>query len=115
MVFSRWYTKAPSWDQMDARLLWRSEDSKYEFIAYVKNIFDDIGYDQGATAERLDGQFSNIYGPSPAGLTCSPIPRGNTNPAAGNVGTVYCVQGIRKTFYTTPPRTYGVELRYKFW
>ncbi|MFZ5720169.1 MAG: TonB-dependent receptor [Pseudomonadota bacterium] len=114
-LFTRWYNEAPSWDQVDARLLWRSEDSKYEFIAYVKNIFDDIGYDQGATGERIDGQFSNIYGPSPAGLTCSPIPRGNTNPAAGNVGTVYCVQGIRKTFFVTPPRTYGVELRYKFW
>lgn len=113
-VFQRWYTKAPTWDQMDARAIWRSEDSKYEVIAFVKNIFDHIGYDQGATAERLDGQFSNVYGPNPAGLTCSPVVRGATNPATGNVGSVYCVQGIRKTFFVTPPRTYGIEVRYKF-
>ena len=36
------------------------------------------------------------------------------NPAAGQLGTIYCIQGIRKTFYVTPPRTYGLELRYKF-
>jgi iron complex outermembrane receptor protein len=114
-LFERWYTEAPSWDQVDARMLWRSEDRRYEFIAFVKNIFDDIGYDQGATAERLNGSFSNVYGPSPAGLTCSPIVTGAGNAAAGQLGTVNCVQGIRKTFFTTPPRTYGMELRYKFW
>jgi iron complex outermembrane receptor protein len=105
-VFKRWYYEAPSWDQWDARFNWRSENGKYELIGYVKNIFDEIGYDQGATAERLSGGFSSlVYGASPAGLTCSP-----TVAAA----TVSCVQGIRKTYYTTPPRTFGVELRYKF-
>jgi iron complex outermembrane recepter protein len=106
-LFKRWYYTAPKWDQVDARALWRSADEKYEFIAYVKNVFDNIGYDQGATAERLAGGYSSVYGAQPvAGLTCAPI--------AGAAGTVNCVQGIRKTFYTTPPRTFGVELRYKF-
>jgi iron complex outermembrane receptor protein len=106
-LFKRWYYEAPSWDQVDARVLWKSDDDKYEFIGYVKNIFDTIGYDQGATAERLHGGYSSVYGAQPvAGLTCSPV--------AGAAGTVNCVQGIRKTFYVTPPRTYGVELRYKF-
>jgi iron complex outermembrane receptor protein len=105
-VFKRWYNEAPSWDQWDARFLWRDKDDKYEVIGYVKNIFDKIGYDQGATAERLSGGFSSIYGASPAGLTCSPVVAAS--------GTVSCVQGIRKTFYTTPPRTYGIEFRYKF-
>jgi iron complex outermembrane receptor protein len=114
-VFTRWYTEAPTWDQWDARFLWNSKDNKYEIIAYVKNIADKIGYDQGATASRLNGAFSNLlYGPSPAGLTCSPIPTGVGNLAAGQLGTVNCVQGIAKTYYTTPPRTFGVELRYKF-
>jgi iron complex outermembrane receptor protein len=113
-LFTRWYTEAPSWDQWDARFLWTSKDSKYELIGYVKNMFDKIGYDQGATAERINGQFSNIYGPSPAGLTCSPNIVG-LNPASPiALGAVQCVQGIRKTYYTTPPRTYGIELRYKF-
>ena len=106
-LFKRWYYEAPSWDQVDARVLWKSADNKYEFIGYVKNIFDTIGYDQGATAERLAGGYSSVYGKQPvAGLTCSPN--------AGAAGTINCVQGIRKTLYTTPPRTYGVELRYKF-
>jgi iron complex outermembrane receptor protein len=104
-IFKRWYYEAPAWDQWDARFLWRDKDDKYEIIGYVKNIFDKIGYDQGATAERLSGGFSSLYGPAPAGLTCSPVVA---------TGTVSCVQGIRKTFYTTPPRTYGIELRYKF-
>ena len=113
-VFKRWYYKAPSWDQLDARILWRDVDGKYEVIGFVKNILDDIGYDQGATAERLSGSFSDIYGASPAGLTCSPSPTFAANPAGGAVGMRNCVQGIRKTFYVTPPRTYGIELRYKF-
>jgi iron complex outermembrane recepter protein len=105
-VFKRWYYEAPAWDQWDARFNWRSENGKYELIGYVKNIFDEIGYDQGATAERLAGGFSSlVYGPSPVGLTCSPVVPGPT---------VSCVQGIRKTFYPTPPRTFGIELRYKF-
>jgi iron complex outermembrane recepter protein len=111
-LFTRWYTEAPSWDQWDARVLWKDAEDRFEVIAYVKNIFDEIGYDQGATAERLSGSFSNIYGPNPAGLTCSPIVTGATGGI--NVGTVNCVQGIRKNFFVTPPRTFGVELRYKF-
>lgn len=107
-LFKRWYYRAPRWDQVDARLLWKSTDDKYEFIGFVKNIFDTVGYDQGATAERLAGRYSSIYGAQPvAGLTCAPTR------SAG--ATVNCVQGIRKTLYVTPPRTYGVELRYKFY
>ena len=113
-LFKRWYNEAPSWDQWDARFLWTSADRKYEFIGFIKNMFDKVGYDQGATGGRLAGSFSNLYGPSPAGLTCSPIPTGVGNPAAGQLGTVNCVQGINKTYYTTPPRTFGAELRYKF-
>ena len=113
-LFTRWYNEAPSWDQWDARFLWTSQDRKYEVIGYIKNMFDKIGYDQGALGERLNGTFSNLYGPSPAGLTCSPIPTNVGNPAAGQFGAVQCVEGIRKTYYTTPPRTFGIELRYKF-
>lgn len=105
-VFKRWYTEAPSWDQWDARALWKDNSNKYEVIAFVKNIFNDTGYDQGATAELLNGAISAVYAANlPPGLTCSPVIAG---------GVVNCVQGIRKTFYTNPPRTFGVELRYHF-
>ena len=104
-LFKRWYYEAPSWDQWDARALWKDANDKYEVIAFIKNIANKTGYDQGATATLLNGAVSAIYGANPAGLTCSPVVAG---------GVINCIQGIRKTFYTTPPRTYGIELRYKF-
>jgi len=113
-LFKRWYTKAPTWDQVDGRFLWKDAKGKYEFIAYIKNIFDTTGYDQGATGGLVNGAVSNIYGANPAGLTCSPVVTGAGNPAAGQVGVRNCIQGISKTYYTTPPRTYGIEIRYKF-
>jgi iron complex outermembrane recepter protein len=114
-LFQRWYNRAPTWDQVDARVLWKDADDRFEVIGFVKNIFDDIGYDQGATGRRIDGQFTNLlYGPNPAGLTCSPVAQGVGNLATGNLGSIYCVQGTTKTYYTTPPRTYGIEVRYKF-
>src|SRR5204862_7341347 len=39
-LFKRWYTKAPTWDQVDGRFLWKDVKGKYEIIAYIKNIFD---------------------------------------------------------------------------
>ena len=51
----------------------------------------------------LEGSVSNVY-PTVPGLTCQPV----AGPARA------CLQGITKTFYATPPRTYGIELRYKF-
>ena len=109
-LFTRWYNEAPSWDQWDARALWKDSNDKYEVIAYIKNIFNKTGYDQGATSELLNGAVSAVYAAQvaalPAGqLTCSPVVAG---------GVLNCVQGIRKTFFTTPPRTYGIEFRYKF-
>jgi outer membrane receptor protein involved in Fe transport len=109
-LFRRWYYEAPSWDQWDARALWKDANDKIEVIAFVKNIANKTGYDQGATAVLLNGAISAVYASQiaalPAGqLTCSPVIAG---------GVVNCVQGIRKTFYTTPPRTYGIEFRYKF-
>lgn len=92
-IFDRAYYKSPSWDQVDARLTWKSEDSKTTVVAFVKNLFDDLGYEGGAGASRRAG---SIYTP-PAG---API--------------VNVVQGIASTYPLTPPRTYGIELQYKF-
>jgi iron complex outermembrane receptor protein len=104
-LFTRWYNEAPSWDQWDARALWKDPSDKNEVIAFIKNIANTIGYDQGANGGRISGQFSALYGLSPAGMTCSPVVSG---------GVVNCVQGYGKTFYPTPPRTYGVEVRHRF-
>jgi iron complex outermembrane receptor protein len=93
-IFQRFYNEAPSWSQVDARVTWKDKDNRYSVIAYVKNLFDDLGYDGGASGARLAG--TNI-GPSIA----SP--------------QVNLVQpGFNITYPLTPPRTYGVEFQYRF-
>ena len=72
----------------DARLTWRGKENKYTVIAYVKNLFDRLGYDGGATASRLAGTLAN--------------------------GTNTVLPGFDVTYPLTPPRTYGVEVQYRF-
>lgn len=92
-IFDRAYYKSPSWDQVDARVTWTSSDDKTRVIGFVRNLFDDVGYEGGAGASRRAG---SIYTP-PAG---API--------------VNTVQGVASTYPLTPPRTYGIEVQYKF-
>jgi iron complex outermembrane receptor protein len=88
-IFNRSYYRSPSWSQVDARLTWKSANNKYTVIGYAKNLFDTLGYDGGATAVRQAG--GNFLG-----------------------ANVFGVQGIATTYPITPPRTYGVELQYRF-
>jgi iron complex outermembrane receptor protein len=92
-IFQRFYNEAPSWDQVDARLTWKGKDNKYSVIAYVKNLFDTLGYDGGASGARIAG----------------------TNVLPNGVGVVNLVQpGFNITYPLTPPRTFGLELQYRF-
>ncbi len=93
-LFTRGYNKSPAWDQVDGRLVWKDKDDKYTAILYVKNLFDTLGYDGGASASR--GAFQ----------------RSGSLPVA--VGNVSGVSGLTSTYPITPPRTYGVELQYRF-
>ena len=88
-IFDRSYYKSPSFDQVDARLTWRAEDGKYTVIGFAKNVFDTKGYANGATAGRR------------AGLT----------PGRPELSGVF---GQSTTYELNPPRTYGVELQYRF-
>ncbi len=88
-IFDRSYYRAPSWAQVDARLTWKSANDKYTVILYGKNLFNQLGYANGATATRR------------AGLT------------AGSAA-LSGVFGQNTTYELTPPRTYGIELQYKF-
>jgi iron complex outermembrane recepter protein len=88
-IFDRAYYKAPSWKQVDARLTWKSADDKYTVIAYGKNLLDDLGYANGAGAGRR----------------------------AGNTPTVPGLSGVfgqSTTYELNPPRTYGIEVQYRF-
>jgi iron complex outermembrane receptor protein len=92
-IFNRAYTLSPSWDQWDARLTYRPEGGKFTIIAYGKNLLDSIGYEGGATAARKAG----FIGPATPGFTETPV-----------------VQGISTSYPLSPPRTYGVEVQYRF-
>jgi iron complex outermembrane receptor protein len=93
-IFQRSYNEAPSWDQVDARVTWKDKDNRYSVIAYAKNIFDRLGYDGGAVGARIAGS-------NPGASVVSPL--------------VNVVQpGMNITYPLTPPRTYGVEVQYRF-
>jgi iron complex outermembrane receptor protein len=92
-IFNRSYTKSPSWDQWDARLTYKPEGAKYTVILYGKNLLNDVGYEGGAVAARKAG----FIGPTTPGFTEIPV-----------------TQGITTSYPITPPRTYGVEVQYRF-
>lgn len=97
-IFNRSYTRSPSWDQVDARISYKPNNDKYTVILFVKNLLDDVGYEGGATASRREG----YVGPATASAPGTPV-------------TVIPVsQGISTTYPITPPRTYGIELQYRF-
>lgn len=51
-IFNRPYSLAPSYDQVDLRVVWTDAQDRYRVIAYVKNVFDELGY-EGADGTRL--------------------------------------------------------------
>jgi outer membrane receptor protein involved in Fe transport len=88
-LFDRAYNVAPAWDDVDFRLLWKAPHDKYEVIAFVKNAFNTLQYTVGAGGSGLGGTASAI------------------TPAATGFNEV-------SAFELNPPRTYGLEVRYKF-
>ena len=88
-IFTRsQYDVAPSWSQVDLRGTWTSNHGNYELVAYVKNLFDSIGYDAAA------------------GATWAAAPAGGL-PA----GSKYTYQ---QSYDLTPPRLIGAEVHYHF-
>ena len=77
----------------------------------MKNVFNTLGYDGGASGARIAGIY-NAQTIAALGLT--------PGTAAAVPGTFNAVQrnatfnGIATTYPLTPPRTYGVELQYRF-
>ncbi len=48
-IFARSYDEAPSWSQTDFRLTWAGHNDRYEVIGYLKNAFNQRGYEAAAT------------------------------------------------------------------
>jgi len=84
-VFTRTYDEAPSWNQVDMRGTWSGDHDRYEVVLYVRNLFNTLGYDA-------------------AGLATANYP----SAASGGAYTQ------DPTYDLTPPRTYGIEVHYKF-
>jgi iron complex outermembrane receptor protein len=83
-IFRRPYDEAPSWDQVDLRATWQGNKDRYELVAYVRNLFDTLGYDAAA------GGYPIAQPVGGGGFTQAPA------------------------YDLTPPRTYGFEVHYKF-
>jgi len=113
LFFKEQYDAAPAWDEWDSRLTYVSPNGKFTAILFIKNIFNTIGYDQGALGTRAAGIVDIPGGPS--GYTAVNYVQGLNGPAGYNQhlpGTDKW--GVYSTYYVTPPRTVGVELHYKF-
>jgi iron complex outermembrane receptor protein len=91
-IFNRPFELQPAFDQVDARLVFQDADDRFTVIAFVKNAFDEDGY-AGVGADRLQTQLG------------TPTPTGEGVLSTGN---------LYRNFSLTPPRTYGVELQYRF-
>ncbi len=51
-IFNREYNRMPSYDQVDLRAIWTERNDRFRVIAFVKNVFDSVGYDS-ATGDLL--------------------------------------------------------------
>ncbi len=88
-VFGRYYSTAPSWDDVDFQAIWKGDHDKYEIIGFVRNVFNTLQYDVGPAGVGLLGN-ANSYTTAAKGLYESSL------------------------LQMTTPRTYGMEVRYKF-
>jgi len=88
--------EVPSYGTADFRMLWKDADDRYQLIGYVKNAFDEQG-------------FTSTGSTNPTAVFGSP------NPGLTVGGTTYLRQtGVAITRGLIQPRTYGVELQYRF-
>jgi iron complex outermembrane receptor protein len=113
--FTRTYDASPSWDQVDARITWKDKDNKYTIIAYVKNAFDRLGYDGGAGGGRVGGVYANNVIAASTDPKITPgLPSTATFTNGLLSGTGIGPGSISQSYALTPPRTYGIELQYRF-
>ena len=89
-LFNRFYDNAPGWDDVDLRALWKGPNDKYEIIGYVKNIFDTLQYAAAESGVGLLGTAAKY-----------------TTPQAGLFES--------NSYTLASPRTFGVEVRYRFY
>ncbi len=107
-IFNRFYNKVPSWDQVDARLTYRSADGTWTLIGFVRNVFDERQFDS-ATAGLRRGNNQNVVTQA-----CGTSPATTVDHSGANF-----LGSLAQNCYTTnvtlrPPRTFGAELQFRF-
>ena len=63
-IFNRSYTETPAFDQFDLIGVWKSAQDRYRVVGYVKNVFDEQGYDGATgtlTAVPAGGSATTLY------------------------------------------------------
>lgn len=88
--------EVPSYGTADFRALWNDAQKRYTLIAFVKNAFDKKGY----TSTGSNAPYA-IYGNPNPGLVADGAAYLGQTGVAINRGLIY-------------PRSYGVELQYRF-
>ncbi|HEX3887145.1 MAG TPA: TonB-dependent receptor [Phenylobacterium sp.] len=112
-IFERFYDAAPQWSQVDARLTWKDKDNKFSVIAYVKNLFDTLGYDSAVSGTRNSGVYP-LAAIAASGGAISPGLPSTPGLSANGLATGFGDNGITRNYQLTPPRTFGVEFQYRF-
>jgi iron complex outermembrane receptor protein len=59
-IFNRTEWLAPSYDQTDFRVTWQEAQNRYSVIAYVRNTFDDEGFDAVSASSTASGITRNL-------------------------------------------------------
>jgi iron complex outermembrane receptor protein len=88
-AFNRYYDNGPAWDDFDFRGIWKSPGDRYEVIGFVKNAFNTLQYTVATAGIGLAG-------------------------SANSVATAQGGLNEDNIFDLNPPRTFGMEVRYKF-
>jgi iron complex outermembrane receptor protein len=63
-VFSRDFNLAPSYDETDLRLLFNDASDRYTFIGFVRNVFDDEGFEAVGATQSAWGVRSLTVSPT---------------------------------------------------
>ncbi len=98
----------PAFDQTDARLIWNDADGMFTVIGFVRNVFDQNGYDSASTSFRSNPRTNTT--PAPQCTVASTV---CYNPALP-VGPANVVGYYYQNYTRTLPQTWGVELQIHF-
>ena len=61
-IFNRPYNRAPAYDAVDLRLILSDLAGRYTVIAYGKNVFNALGYENAGASLNGQGALSQGYG-----------------------------------------------------